>query len=248
MSLKSHSMEIKIATCSFQGGRNYNEDSVLITEKDGAYAVIVADGLGGHGGGEEASSMVAGDITQLFFENPNTDPAAIQSIFKKVNSNVLSKQTPQLLMRSTGICLFMKDNCFIWAHVGDSRLYHFYNDRLLTHTLDHSVSQVAVLSGEITQEEIRSHIDRNKVTRAFGGNDDINAEVSPPLMPGPGDHVFLLCTDGFWEYVFEQEMELDLSKCKEPGSWLDAMCARINRRAPSNNDNFSAAAVFCRID
>jgi len=240
-------MKIEVATCSFQGGRDYNEDSVQYVEKDGVFAVVVADGLGGHGGGQIASSIVTADVTRLFLDSPLTEASAVQDIFKKVNSAVLSRQTPQLMMRSTGVCLFINDGTIVWGHAGDSRLYHFLDDRLLTHTLDHSVSQMAVLTGEITQEEIRSHVDRNKVTRAFGGSEDINADVSSPLLPGPGSHVFLLCTDGFWEYVFEQEMELDLAKCKEPGSWLESMCARINRRAPSNNDNFSAAAVFATI-
>jgi len=239
-------MEIKIATCSFQGGRDYNEDSVIHAEKDGVFSVVVADGLGGHGGGQIASSIVAEDTVRLFFERPHIITENIKEIFRDVNALVVAAQTPQLKMKSTGVSLFLKNNDVIWGHAGDSRLYHFFNDRLLTHTLDHSVSQMAVLSGEITQEEIRSHEDRNKVTKAFGGSDDLNAEVSLPLSLCPGLHTFLLCTDGFWEYVLEQEMELDLAKYKEPAGWIDAMCIRINRRAPSNNDNYTAAAVFCR--
>jgi len=238
-------MIIKVATCSFQGGRDYNEDSVTFTEKDGSFAVVVADGLGGHGGGQIASSIVAANVTRLFIENPQTIAGNIQHIFSEVNSSVLSQQTQQLKMRSTAICLFIKNGVAMWSHAGDSRLYYFLDDRLILQTLDHSVSQMAVLNGEITQEEIRSHEDRNKVLRAFGGSDEINADISTPLTLSARNHTFLLCTDGFWEYVIESEMELDLAKCKEPTEWLDLMCKRINRSAPTNNDNFSAAAVFC---
>jgi len=238
-------MIVKIATCSFQGGRDYNEDSVTFAEKDGNIAVVVADGLGGHGGGQVASSIVAANVTKLFTEHPQADKINIQRIFDEVNNNVLSEQTQQTKMRSTAICLFITRGIAMWSHVGDSRLYYFLDDHIVTQTLDHSVSQMAVLSGEITQDEIRLHEDRNKVLRAFGGSDEINADISAPLTLGPGNHAFLLCTDGFWEYVLESEMELDLAKCKEPGQWLDTMCKRINRSAPTNNDNFSAAAVFC---
>jgi len=238
-------MIVKLATCSFQGGRDYNEDSVTFSEKDGSIAVVVADGLGGHGGGQIASSIVAANVTKLFLENPQIEAGNIQHIFNEVNNCVLSEQTQQLKMRSTAVCLFIKRNVVVWSHVGDSRLYYFLDDHLISQTLDHSVSQMAVLSGEIAQDEIRSHEDRNKVLRAFGGSDEINADIGAPLTLLTGNHTFLLCTDGFWEYVLESEMELDLAKCKEPGQWLDLMCKRINRCAPSNNDNFSAAAVFC---
>jgi len=239
-------MIVDISTCSFQGGRDYNEDSVHHAEKDGVFVIVVADGLGGHGGGQIASRVVADEVTRLFFENPLMEPENIQRIFNEVNTSVLSQQTPHLKMKSTGVCLFVKDDVVMWGHAGDSRVYHFYDDHLVSQTLDHSVSQMAVLSGEITQDEIRTHEDRNKVIKAFGGSDQLIADISSPLSLLPGNHAFLLCTDGFWEYVLEQEMELDLAKCKEPDLWLDTMCARINRTAPVNNDNFSAAAVFCR--
>jgi len=237
-------MITKIATCSFQGGRDYNEDSVSHIENEGNIAVVVADGLGGHGGGQIASSIVADYVTRLFIASPDTDAQNIQSIFDIANNAVVAQQTQQLRMKSTAVCLFISGNVAVWSHAGDSRLYYFLDDRLVLHTLDHSVSQMAVFNGEITQEEIRSHEDRNKVLRAFGGGDEINADISTPLTMATGNHTFLLCTDGFWEYVMESEMELDLAKFKEPSEWLDSMCKRVNRCAPSNNDNFSAAAVF----
>jgi serine/threonine protein phosphatase PrpC len=82
------------------------------------------------------------------------------------------------------------------------------------------------------------------VTRAFGGTENIKAEISSPQSLESGSHAFLLCTDGFWEYVLEPEMEQDLAISGSPHEWLTAMVQKIVDRAPGDNDNYTAAAVF----
>jgi len=239
-------MQVTIALCSEQGGRDYNEDSVRRFEENGLYAVVIADGLGGHGGGELASSKAADTIIELFKNDPQIDTENIRDFFSRANDEVLKIQTKTEKMKSTGVALFIKNDNVIWGHAGDSRLYHFKEGKLVTQTLDHSVSQMAVYSGEITKEQIRHHEDRNRVLKAFGGNEEISAEISKPLTFSPGFHAFLLCTDGFWEYVFEIEMEVDLAKSKTPDRWIDEMTQRLLKRAPDNNDNYSAAAIFVK--
>jgi len=237
-------MKIEIASCSYQGGRDYNEDSVLYLERDEVCAVVVSDGLGGHGGGQIASSLAAECMTHAFMENPKIDREYIQQLFEQANARVLNEQSPALKMKSTGVALFIYDGSVIWGHVGDSRLYHFVDKHLTDQTLDRSMSQMAVFSGEITADQIRHHDDRNRVLRAFGGNDHIKAEISLPQSLDSDFHAFLLCTDGFWEYVLEQEMEHDLAESETPYDWLQAMMQKICQRAPKNSDNYSAAAVF----
>jgi serine/threonine protein phosphatase PrpC len=237
-------MRIEIASCSYQGGREYNEDSVQYLERDGVCAVVVADGLGGHGGGQVASSVVADYITRTFIENPKIDSDYIRQLFEEANNKVIGEQSPALKMKSTAVALFIDNGSAIWGHAGDSRLYHFADGYLTDRTLDHSVSQVAVFSGEITIDQIRQHEDRNRVLRAFGGEDYIKPEISSPQKLNTGFHTFLLCTDGFWEYVLESEMELDLETCETPYDWLQTMAQRINSLELKDNDNYSASAVF----
>ena len=237
-------MQIELASCSYQGGRDYNEDSVCYLEQDGVCVAVVADGLGGHGGGQIASSIVTNCLTRSFMEDPEIDEDYIRHLFDKANTLVVDEQTLSLEMKSTGVALFIDDSTAIWGHAGDSRLYHFADGYLEDQTLDHSASQLAVYSGEITVEQIRHHEDRNRVHRAFGGDDRIKAEISSPLSLDSGFHAFLLCTDGFWEYVLETEMELDLANSETPHDWLQAMVQRIEDQALKNNDNYTAAAVF----
>ena len=146
-------------------------------------------------------------------------------------------------MKTTLVVLSVEDDLAKWMHVGDSRLYHFTDGKLRRQTMDHSVSQVAVLMGEITQNEIRFHEDRNRVLRALG-SENAKPDISSTIKLSGQRDAFLLCTDGFWEYVYENEMEQSLEKAENPGQWLDEMLKTLRTRVPEDNDNFSAAIVF----
>jgi len=239
-------VQIEIASCSYQGGRDYNEDCVRHLEQNGVCVVAVADGLGGHGGGHIASSITAEVITRTFFKTPSMDPEFIHSLFELANIEVVKAQTPAEMMRSTGVALFVMGSQALWGHAGDSRIYYFRDGRLIYQTLDHSVSQMAVFSGEITKDEIRTHSDRNRVLKAFGEDGALRPEVSPVFTLEPGWHSFLLCTDGFWEYILENEMETDLTESENPHYWIHAMLKRITGRVPRDTDNYSAAAVYVK--
>lgn len=241
-------MLIDTADCSYQGGRKYNEDSVRCLSENDMCVVVVADGLGGHGGGQIASAIVADLLANSFLEDPALDTAHVLDLFERANEEVVKAQTPSQKMKSTVAALFIHGWSLIWGHVGDTRLYHFKDGVLISQTLDHSVSQMAVLAGEITAEQIRHHADRSRVLRAFGMEEGFRAELSPVQTPPPGFHAFLLCTDGFWEYIWETEMELDLAKSSSPGDWLQNMMYRLARRVPQDHDNFSAAAVFLNVE
>lgn len=106
-------------------------------------------------------------------------------------------------------------------------------------TADHSVSYCAYLSKEINYTDIRFHEDKNKLTRALGNDVKIKTDLSDEVTPQSGD-AFLLCTDGFWEYVFETEMEIDLLKSKTAKQWFEFMLTRHYERRNPDNDNFSA--------
>ena len=237
-------MSYKIAGVCQRGGRSYNEDCVRYSMNGTGIVCVVADGLGGHGGGEIASAVVADTLVEGFMSNPHVHNENILHLFESANQEVLNKQVASVRMKSTVVALFLSQNAITVGHVGDSRLYRFTEGRLVFQTKDHSVSQMAVLSGEIPPEKIRFHEDRNKVLRAMGNDAAIKPEIKR-LEGRPGAfEAFLLCTDGFWEYVFEDEMEIDLAKSETPEDWLDSMTGRLSKRVNGKHDNFSALAVF----
>ena len=238
---------ILTAELSSQGGREYNEDSVGIKERGQDACVIVADGLGGHGGGKTASTIAVDGISTAWQNTAKISEEWMLSVYTKVNADILSMQTEACQMKTTCVSLFIEQEKAWWVHLGDSRLYHFVDGILESQTVDHSVSQMAVLSGEITLSQIRFHEDRNRVLRALGMEEPQPTYGQADLSDGRF-HAFLLCTDGFWEYVLEDEMELDLAKVEQPEDWIRIMETRLQKKVNGKNDNYSAAALFFQSD
>lgn len=236
---------LQIAVYSDPGGRKENEDSVrFLRQGQDSLCLIVADGLGGHGGGKTASSAAVEAVCAGW--SGDADPSDLAERIAQAHQAVRKRQTPDCTMKSTAVVLAVHGTDAAWAHVGDSRLYHFFQGRLDFQTRDHSASQVAVMLGEITPDQIRFHEDRSRILRALGQEGDLHAETGSRTL-APGRHAFLLCSDGFWEYVLEAEMESELRAAKTPQEWLDAMRDRLSRRASADNDNNTAAAVWIDI-
>ena len=237
-------MQIRTAYLNDIGRREYNDDTVRIISQNDGLCVFVGDGLGGYAGGKAASSKAGDIIGNYRKKNTLLDEAAMVEAAKAANEGVLAEQKRSHgRMKTTMVVLTVEGRRARWMHVGDSRLYYFKNGKLQSQTIDHSVSQMAVLMGEIKQEEIRFHEDRNKVLRALGSG-NAKPEISPILSLGEDEHSFLLCTDGFWEYIYEMEMEEFLKKASSPKEWLENMQELLKDRVCREHDNFSAAAVF----
>ena len=227
------------------GGRAVNEDSIRQARRgEDRLCLVVADGLGGHGGGALASAAAADAICREW--RGEADPEDLKRLVRMGHEAVTAIQTPQCAMMSTVVALEIDGSRAAWAHVGDSRLYHFADGELVFQTRDHSASQIAVLMGEITVDQIRFHEDRSRVLRALGQHDALTVEAAGETLC-PGRHAFLLCSDGFWEYVLENEMAADLAASADPLDWLIRMRSRLADRVPAGNDNNTAAAAWVDI-
>ena len=233
---------IQIANYSETGGRPRNEDAVRqVLQGEDRLCLVVADGLGGHGGGEQASAAAAEVICEGW--GGGADPEELEGLIREGHRKVLSLQTRQCAMKTTVAALTLEPGRAVMAHVGDSRIYYFRDGGLVFQTRDHSAAQIGVMLGEITPDQIRFHEDRSRVLRALGQDGELKVDLHEEELP-PGRHAFLLCSDGFWEYVLEQEMVDDLAVSGSPEEWLDKMRARLSARAPEDNDNNTAAAVW----
>lgn len=238
---------MKKALLTRAGGRKFNEDYCLFSEKGGFGCYVLADGLGGHRGGASASRVAASTINEAFNQKPGMDPANFRYYLEAARLAFLEKQKKEapLAGMKTTLVVLISDNMQVrWGHVGDSRLYYFRSGSLYTQTRDHSVPRHLVDSGEIREEEIRFHEDRNRLTRAFDSGDIERFELSPEALKLTGSDAFLICTDGFWEHVLESEMQKDLSHSNNPESWLDKMEIRLQARVKEGHDNYSAIAIM----
>lgn len=238
-------MIIKTAWITDKGGRSINDDTVRVLQEHDSAWVFVGDGLGGYAGGQQASQAAGEALLKASRRGSLLTDAQLLGAAGQAEQAVRKVQKDRSgNMKTTLVFLVIEDGRARWMHVGDSRLYHFHDGALRCQTMDHSVSQMAVLMGEITPQEIRFHEDRNRVLRALGG-ENAKPDLSPTTMLTGGQEAFLLCTDGFWEYVYESEMEQTLSQAKDPQQWLDSMVTILRSRVPGDNDNFTAAVVFC---
>ncbi len=224
------------------GGRGNNEDSVLALSKDDCFLFAVADGLGGHDCGEVASKITVDVLRDHFMSSGVFDPAAAVS---DANTAVVEEQRRTgRKMHSTVALAYVNPRKIALAHAGDTRVYVFRGGRILTRTVDHSASQLAVYAGEISPEQIRQHEDRNILTKVLGGSESINTEVFE--IKWEPDDALLLCSDGFWEYVLENDMLEFLDTKQPPDIWLGKMRDVRRMRASEKSDNNTAVAAFLR--
>lgn len=147
-------------------------------------------------------------------------------------------------MKTTVCLLLIKEGSAAAAWVGDSRIYRFSGKGLPTRTSDHSVPQMLVSSGEIKESEIRRHPDRNRLLRAMGSKWESPRYQLWPLSPPKAGESFLLCSDGFWEWIDENQMCRRRLLHRGAESWLRAMERKVVKTGCGKGmDNYSALVV-----
>ena len=228
-----------------KGTRDHNEDDCGISSYGDAHCLVVADGLGGHG--DVASKCAVDAVCTLFMERGFSDHFFTDA-FSGAQNAILEQQalTQRFSTMKTTLVVLVVDNGWIhWAHIGDSRLYIFRGKRLLRRTLDHSVPQMLAQAGEIREADIRHHPDRNRLMRVMGvRNDAPRFEVGKPIRL-TGAYQFLLCTDGYWELIEEDDMLRTLKESATPQQWLSQMNRIILENGRGQEmDNYTAIAAF----
>ena len=238
-------MNVRFASMTDCGCRDYNEDSIGCFKNGDNLCLVLADGLGGHGKGEIASGTAVEMVKDVFMASDNPD---IAEMFEKAQERVMQLQAESHdfdSMKTTLVVALKKGNTLQWGHIGDSRVYLFRKNKYISHTLDHSVPQMLVFSGEIRESEIRRHIDRNKLLRVIGTKwETPRYQLADPINLC-GDESILLCSDGFWENIEEKPMAKLLKKAASPEEWLENMKAVVLKNGDGTNmDNYSAVCAF----
>lgn len=232
-----------------RGGREVNEDSARVFEKDGKKCLVLCDGLGGHGKGEVASALVVEAVGQIFNSAQKIDEDFLRSAFQLSQEALIDEQIRQDAktdMKTTAVAMYIDGNKVQWGHVGDSRLYAFAKNKVKLRTLDHSVPQMLVFAREIKEKQIRNHPDRNRLLRVMG------IEWEKPMYELAEQtqlekyQAFLLCSDGFWELIDEKQMCKLLKSSSTVEEWMQAMVEVIRQNGIGKNmDNYTAIALWC---
>lgn len=229
------------------GTRHDNEDSsALLCLGPEQYCAVVCDGLAGHGGGKAASALGVQALTQWQPGDELPSRETLLGWMEQANRDILARRVDASQMKTTAVALYLKGNTACWGHIGDSRLYHFHNGDLVDFTEDHSIAQLAIKLGDLpSRREIPGFPGRSKLFRVLG-DEEIKPELSHWVTLAPGEHAFLLCSDGLWERLQEDEILLELHKAKSPQEWVFLLRARAQMRKSTDVDNNTAIAIWIK--
>lgn len=227
-----------------KGGRESNEDFIGYTRTPNGVITALADGLGGFHGGDTASRSVVDTVIDVPYDT-NDDAAWLSTRLRAANFRVIQEQHKlNNHMRSTVVALRISDDRATWAHAGDSRLYYLHDGMIADVTADHSVAFKKYLAGEIRRTEIASDEDQSTLLNSVGSDDDIKLEFGS-AKPCKGDG-FVICSDGVWENLLDQEIAFDLLKADSAEQWAELLLLRVIQRMGRRGDNLSLITLIIK--
>jgi serine/threonine protein phosphatase PrpC len=243
--MAGRALTVSLAALSQTGQRECNEDAFGYWEGADSLVAVLCDGAGGHGGGQTASRAAVTHVLEAFALHPEVSLNALQWLVQGANGAVVAQQVAGTLtadMRTTIVVLLLdlQSGAALWAHAGDSRLYRWRDARLLGRTRDQSLEQRLRDAG-LSAAGAAS----GQLTSALGSPGGFDFEtLEAPQVLASGD-ALLLCTDGLWSAFDDHAMARSLAGCSCVQAWLDRLEAGVQQAGRSDQDNYSALAVWC---
>ncbi|MBR1385240.1 MAG: Stp1/IreP family PP2C-type Ser/Thr phosphatase [Bacilli bacterium] len=225
--------------------RSHNEDSVIITKnQSGDYLMAVADGMGGHSAGEIASSIVVSHISKCFNEsfcNMEKSKAVnwMREMAKEVNDLIFdyAKDHPESKGMGTTLVMALVTNDYVLiGNIGDSSGFVLKDSKLHKVTYDHTLVNLLIKAGELTEEEAKDHPKKNVLMKALGANNPIDIDIFDCDMDISS---VLLCSDGLTSMLDVEQIEKVLLSESEIEDKVIKLIRKSNNRG--GNDNISIA-------
>jgi protein phosphatase len=226
--------------------RTVNEDSFLVAPP----VFVVADGMGGHSGGDVASRIVVEEFQRLAESyDPTRGAALVADAFARAQARIVDYGTAHRALSpgwhagTTAVVAVLVEEQgvakWLLANLGDSRIYRITEGRLDQVSVDHSVVQELIDAGEITPEEASVHPERHVITRALGSPDGIRPDFF--LLPLGAVERLLLCSDGVTGMIEDKEIEEILESVPDPRDAADQLVRAAV--AAGGRDNATAVVV-----
>lgn len=225
--------------------RTHNEDSVIIVKnKDGEYLMAVADGMGGHSAGEVASSIAISYLGKSFnetFSNMEKVKAVnwLRDSVLDINELIFSyvKDHPESRgMGSTLVVAIVTKNYILFGNIGDSSGFVIKDSHLHKVTYDHTLVNLLLKAGELTEEEAKDHPKKNVLMKALGANDPIDIDVFDCDLDISS---ILLCSDGLTNMLDQEQIEKVLLSDLDIEDKVIKLIRKSNNRG--GTDNISVA-------
>lgn len=242
-------MKFTIFQHSRQGPRQYNQDRLAYSYSKDALLLVLADGMGGHRHGEIAAQLAVKTLTDAFQRLAVpflSSPAKfltdhIQQVHDMIE-NVTQTDDLVEAPRTTIVAAVIQRGFLYCAHVGDSRLYHFREGHLLFRTEDHSIVQSLYKKGLISREEMATHPYKNKIYNCLGGETPPQIDLANRIELAEGDTI-LLCTDGVWGSVSDQNIKQILHEDEEISFVVMKLLNAAETNMDEKGDNMSAIGL-----
>ena len=225
--------------------RSHNEDSVIVVKNaSGEYLLAVADGMGGHRGGEIASSIAISHIGKRFMDmgSVGTKNDAICWIEDSANeANALIYKYTNVHPESVGmgttlVIAIMTKDFLLFGNIGDSSGYVYKDKRIHKITSDHTLVNLLVKSGELSEEEAKDHPRKNVLMKALGASPVAEIDI---FDVEPDVDGILLCSDGLTNMLEEEQIAKVLSEKSSAEDRLTKLVTKSNNRG--GTDNISVA-------
>ncbi len=237
------------ATGIHKGDRDYQQDQVCLlphSRVKGCVLAVIADGMGGRSGGRKASDQVLMTVKQLFDRFvPAVDDAqdALRQMVLEAHmviklTAISSEEEPHSTIAAF---LIKPDGSCYWAHVGDSRVYHFHDQNLIKRTKDHSYVQTLVDKGDLTPDQAQVHPQSNVLMACLGSDKEPAVESHYIAKLAAGD-CLMACSDGLWHYFTDAELGSVLG-ILAPREASEFLIEKARSRARGGGDNISLAIV-----
>ncbi len=228
---------VDLSSYSGIGKRTNNEDAFIVKENSEGLLALVCDGLGGQDNGEYASQAAVETITAYLDGKPISAEALGEAI-TLANEAVCKVQEEHPGAQTTVAAVWLGDNSGEAMNVGDSRIYQFRDGEIVYQSVDHTLAQLAVMTGELKPEEIRGTNLRNRLFRALG--DAVAPKIGEKQLEILSGDRLLICSDGFWEGILEDEMLKIAERTDNAEDWLTQMRSIAE---PAASDNNTAIAI-----
>jgi serine/threonine protein phosphatase PrpC len=199
---------------------------------------IVADGMGGHEGGQEASRIAVEAIQEVFAETPDSDAQSLLAIgFQVAHERILEYAAGHEElhgMGTTATAIALRGTQLYYAHVGDSRLYLVRGTKISRLTHDHSYVGRLVENGVISAAEAEIHPQRHILTAALGAGAELWPETPQHAIELQKGDILILCTDGLWSLLSENEIQTVVAS-REPSGACQALIQMTKDRGGPDN-------------
>lgn len=225
--------------------REHNEDNVIILHNENdEYILAVADGMGGHRAGEVASEIVINHLTEQFYalDTLGDKDSAIdflRDIVVDMNNKIFdyTKENPDSKgMGTTFVCAIKTRDYLLYGNVGDSSGYVIKNKKMHKVTKDHTLVNLLVSTGKLSEEEAKYHPRKNVLMRALGANNPIEIDIFDVENTATG---ILLCSDGLTNMLTDEQIEKVLAEEDDVEVAVDKLVRKSNARG--GKDNISIA-------